>query len=120
MTTPTMNQDAVLVHGRVIPVDRLAGVVQITDLFNRLIDQMTLPEGAPRTIRRSHVSNWANRRETTGFPAPLDTPAFGGAYVWDIREFVDESDRLLWTGPPGRWARRQSEPADQPADQPER
>lgn len=104
--------------GRVIPVEYLAGVAHITDLFNRLRDQMTLPEGSPRTIKRSHVSNWANRRDTTGFPEPLPIPALQGIYVWDIRDFVQtEGDgvngthqRLLWTGPPGRWARRRDVP----------
>lgn len=116
MTTSTFTtQDAVSVDGRVIPVEYLAGVAHITDLFNRLRDQMTLPEGSPRTIKRSHVSNWANRRDTTGFPEPLPIPALQGIYVWDIRDFVrhedgdangsDVTERLIWTGPPGRWAR---------------
>jgi len=116
MTSSTIHQDAVRVDGRVIPAERLVGVAHITDLFNRLRDQMTLPEGSPRTIRRSHVSNWANRRDTTGFPEPLRIPALQGTYVWDLQDFVgnySDGERLLWTGPPGRWGSRvrSSQPA---------
>lgn len=98
----------IVADGRLIPLGDLVGVAQITDLLNQHRDQMTLPEDAPRTIKRSHVSNWANRRDTTGFPEPLPVRAFAGL-MWDRRDFVDPHDRLTWTGPPGRWARKSAD-----------
>jgi hypothetical protein len=95
--------------GRLVPGECMIGVSELASLLTARIHEMTnLVRPLPTEISRQQVSTWSARRATTRFPDHLRLGPDGilaRGKVWDIRDFIDESTgRLLWLGPPGRWA----------------
>ena len=98
MTTPTLNIEFKDPEGQsfTIPAEFIGGIAEVRDVLGpKFADQYPESEGGiPSTV----VSNWADRRATTGFPEPLPFN-LGRGKLWDLREVAQ------WDGPPGRWPR---------------
>lgn len=78
---------------RVVPAEFIGGIAEVRDVLQeKFIDRY--PDGIPPTV----ISNWADRRDTTGFPEPLPFNLARGK-LWDLREVAQ------FEGPPGRWPR---------------
>lgn len=100
MTTPTLNIEFKDPEGQpfTIPAEFIGGIAEVRETLARTGKfARQYPEnegGIPPTV----ISNWADRRATTGFPEPLPFN-LGRGKLWDLREVE------RWEGPPGRWPR---------------